>query len=74
MSNRIKNRLFHFILTACFAGLISSAHVSEAKPVAVPVNDSYDFGEVYEGVDVTHDFIIKNTGDADLEIQKAKAG
>ena len=32
----------------------------------------YDFGEMHQGESVTHDFILKNTGDADLIITTAK--
>ena len=32
----------------------------------------YDFGEMQQGESVTHDFILKNTGDADLLITAAK--
>jgi hypothetical protein len=42
--------------------------------VAVLASDSYDFGTVYEGNNVFHDFIIKNEGTADLKIIKVKSG
>ncbi len=35
---------------------------------------SYDFGSVFEGNDVIHDFVIKNTGDAPLDIEKVRTG
>jgi hypothetical protein len=35
---------------------------------------SYDFGSAYEGIDLFHDFIIKNEGTADLKIIKVKSG
>jgi len=34
----------------------------------------YDAGEVYEGNVIVHDFIVKNTGKAQLNIEKVKAG
>ena len=34
----------------------------------------YDVGEVYEGDVITHDFTFKNTGKAQLNIEKVKAG
>lgn len=34
----------------------------------------YDAGEVYEGDVITHEFIVKNTGTAELNIEKVKAG
>ena len=47
-----------------------------AKTVAVPVVEmketSYDFGEMQQGESVTHDFVLKNTGEADLIISAAK--
>lgn len=55
-------------------GFLMPVQADEAVPVAVVENDSYDFGAVYEGVDVVHDFIIQNKGDADLEITDVKSG
>ena len=43
-------------------------------PRAVIENEVYEFSAVYEGVDVIHDFIVQNKGDADLEITDVKAG
>lgn len=57
----------------CFA-VLASAHAGDGKPAALSEIDTYDFGKVFEGADVTHEYIIKNTGDADLEIQSVKAG
>jgi hypothetical protein len=34
--------------------------------------DSFDFGEMQQGESVTHDFILKNIGDANLIISTAK--
>jgi hypothetical protein len=43
-------------------------------PTAQLVNDVYDFGTVYEGLDVFQDIAIKNTGDANLEITRINGG
>jgi len=47
-----------------------------AKTVAVPVVEmketSFDFGEMQQGESVSHDFVLKNTGEADLIISAAK--
>ncbi len=41
-----------------------------AKPsMSIPVT-GFDFGEVVEGAEVTHEFIVKNSGNATLEIRK----
>ena len=34
----------------------------------------FDFGTIPEGSEVTHTFIVKNTGDAPLKLIKAKGG
>lgn len=66
--------LFRCVIAVCFFGIAASAHAAEGKPAAVAEVDSYDFGIVYEGADINHDFIIKNTGDAKLEIKTVKTG
>lgn len=66
------SRLFRFVIIICFLAVLTSAHAAEAKPIAVIEADTYNFGEVYEGTDIISDFIIKNTGDADLEILTVK--
>ena len=74
MFSQITAILFRIIITICIFSILTPAHATEGKPVAVVENDSYDFGIKFEGLDVIHDYIIKNTGDADLEIVKVKAG
>lgn len=39
-----------------------------AGPVAVPVASKFEFEPMPEGQGLTHEFIIKNTGDTDLNI------
>ncbi|MDA8404632.1 MAG: hypothetical protein M0Z56_10635 [Desulfobacteraceae bacterium] len=78
MSSRSVNRIafgcFQFIIAVCFFTVLTSARAGESKPVAVTLSDAYDFGEVFEGPDAIHEYIIKNTGDANLEIKNVKAG
>ena len=49
---------------------------SNAEKVLIPniemLETSYNFGKIQQGESVTHDFILKNTGDADLIISAAK--
>ncbi len=45
---------------------------AEGKPKIVAVQAEFDFGRVKEGVDVEHVFKIKNAGDANLQIEKAR--
>ena len=48
---------------------------SNAEKILTPkiemLETSYNFGEIQQGESVTHDFILKNTGDADLIISAA---
>ena len=37
-------------------------------------NTKYNAGEVWEGEEVSHTFIVKNTGTAQLNINKVRAG
>jgi len=55
-------------------GFLAPVQADEGAPVAVVENGSFDFGEIYDGTDVIHDFKIQNKGDADLEIKEIKAG
>ncbi len=51
---------------------------TQAAPQNAPViqipEATYDFGEVSEGIEVVHDFKIKNTGKADLQIDQVRPG
>lgn len=74
MSQRALFAVFKYLVAVCCFYVAASAHAGEGKPVALAEIDTYDFGKVFEGSDVTHAYIIKNTGDADLEIQSVHAG
>ena len=58
------NNIIIFAFLVIFAGPV---YVS-AGPIAVPVAPSFEFEPVLEGELLTHDFIIKNQGDAPLNI------
>jgi hypothetical protein len=71
----IRNIFKLFITTSIVGfGLLSSVYANPDKPTAVAEPSSYEFGNVFEGPPVIHDFIIKNTGSANLEIQNVKSG
>jgi hypothetical protein len=55
-------------------GMLTSVHANPDRPVAVAESGSYDFGTALDGSPIIHDYIIKNTGSANLEIQKVKSG
>ena len=47
---------------------------SPNAPVLQISEATYDFGEVFEGVEVSHDFKIKNTGKGELQIEQVRPG
>jgi len=59
------------VVGSCVVAL-GSAHeaVSEARPVISLTSNSYDFGTVAQGTKVVHEFEVKNSGNADLVIQR----
>lgn len=72
MFHRNVASLYRFVIIVCFFAVLTSAHAGGGKPIAVIEADTYNFGEVYERTDIISNFIVKNTGDADLEIQTVK--
>lgn len=74
MNKRILVILLHMFVAICVIGTISTVHAEEGTPSAFIEAATYDFGTVLEGVDIIHDFTIKNTGDADLKIISVKSG
>ena len=47
---------------------------SAKTPSITAPENSYEFSTVVDGVKVTHDFIVYNKGDGDLEISRVKTG
>ena len=74
MNHHFRSFVFGLIFTACFLSFLSSAHATEGAPVAVVKKASFEFGVTFEGLEVDYDYIIKNTGDADLEIYSVSSG
>jgi len=72
MHNRFA--LLALALSLCVTVLPGMAMGGEGAPVAVVEEATFEFPSVYDGVDVVHDFVIKNKGDADLTILDVKAG
>lgn len=46
----------------------------EVRPSIQLPETSFDFGEAMEGSEVTHEFVVKNTGSAELQIQQVRPG
>lgn len=71
MNRRVFGCAVVFVLAMSF---FSGIHAREDKPCAVLEKSEYEFPAVVEGMDVKHDFVLKNTGSAPLDIIKLKAG
>jgi len=68
------------IITAVFILLLAQASYAEnkiestASPVVNVVNGTHKFETITEGKELIHEFVIKNTGKAQLDITKVKPG
>lgn len=58
------------ICMVLFGLLLSAPALAQGAPKAVVPEPSHSFGQVLEGAVVTHDFVIRNQGDAPLFIGK----
>jgi hypothetical protein len=68
------------LLTTCLFWGMASASLSQNHPTtsanvlggpsAFMAETKYDFGEVNEGAQISHEFIVENKGNADLSITK----
>jgi|WetSurSiteA1Bulk_404760.scaffolds.fasta_scaffold157844_1 hypothetical protein len=76
MPIQLNRNIFKFFILTSIIGiaLLTSVYANSGKPTAVVESGSYDFGITFEGKEVLHDYIIKNTGDVVLEIQSVKSG
>jgi hypothetical protein len=66
--------LFLLLFVIAVTDSRSGAQEGRMTPVAVLENNNYQAGNIVEGVIITKDFIVKNTGSADLVIEHIKAG
>jgi hypothetical protein len=64
----MKRHLKTAILASCAAFLVAATLFAAGKPKAVAVEPIKDAGTVAKGEKIVHDFVIKNEGDAVLEI------
>jgi hypothetical protein len=54
--------------------VFGASQQTSPSPSAFVPESRYTFPTVLDGVEVTHDFIIQNKGDAELKIEKVKTG
>ncbi len=62
----------NFIIVFAFLFIFAGPAYVWAGPIAVPVAPVFEFESVLEGQPLTHDFIIKNHGDAPLNITSVR--
>lgn len=66
----LRSRLL-VVIGALIVSAVSGREVmAESRPVILLSSNSYDFGTVAQGTKVVHEFEVKNTGNADLVIQR----
>lgn len=61
-------------IICCVLFCTSLLHAKDEVPMAKALAPQFEFTPVVEGKEVVHDFIIKNTGTALLEITNVKPG
>lgn len=59
------------MLLSSFAALCEEE--DKLKPSLYLKEDNVDLGAIYEGADVTHEFVIENKGQGELNILRVKA-
>jgi len=60
-----------FIVQTSFA---KDAQETESRPEVKLIESSYKFETITEGKEIIHDFIIKNVGNAPLDVLRVKPG
>jgi Protein of unknown function (DUF1573) len=67
-------RWFYLSVTTAFVQLFAASTVISAAPRIVVEQPVYDFGIITNGLEILHDFVIRNVGDADLKINRVISG
>lgn len=62
------------LLVAAQAGFAQQADKAGNKPELKLIESKYEFKSITEGVEIIHDFKVKNTGTAPLEILRVRPG
>ena len=65
-----KSIILTVFLLISFLTVFSGPAPADQKPQAVLTEGGFNFGTAWEGDTITHDYLIKNTGNASLEILK----
>lgn len=76
MEKRMRQGLWRTMGMGVLVCCLSLAAVSAAQegPKAVVTETSHDFGSVLEGNHMIHAFVMRNAGDAPLDIEAVRTG
>jgi hypothetical protein len=80
MKTCARNKTLFFVAAVClslctpfaFAATHRPAAEAKAQPSIQVKELVFDFGEILEGTEVEHEFIVRNTGTADLNIERVQ--
>jgi len=80
MKTCTRNKALFFFAAACislsmttsFAATHRQNTEAKAQPSIQVKELVFDFGEILEGTEVEHEFIVRNTGMADLNIERVQ--
>jgi hypothetical protein len=71
---KIFTALFISLLLLLSLSFVSYGRAEEGRGKAVVSDNVFEFKPVLDGAEVIHDFVIQNTGNAVLEIEKIETG
>ena len=74
LKKRILFALIFAALQVASAAASAESPAKASRPVAATPEFRHEFGSVVEGMDIEHEFVVKNEGDADLLIEKVAPG
>ena len=63
-----------FIFFIIQTGFAKNAQKTENQPELKLIDSAYKFETITEGKEIVHDFIIKNVGNAQLDVLRVKPG
>ncbi len=69
-----RQKLLVLMAVLMVTGLAVTTIALAASPKAFLPKTSYEFDPVPEGVEIIHEFLVENKGDAELKIEKVKTG
>ncbi|PIE71755.1 MAG: hypothetical protein CSA22_01135 [Deltaproteobacteria bacterium] len=63
-----------FLIGMGLASSLQAAETATGTPKLVFPESRFDFKSAIDGATIVHDFVVKNSGDAELSIKRVKSG